>query len=133
MCQLDGVCLHLCVWPTTYTKVWAGLAYTAFHFPVVISVVLFFGHIEISLDPLLGDANAWDPSFAALPTTSIVQLRVPGTQPPASHGFAGRVQSCAFQACGIYSFILYQQSLSDPTASFTWTRLSVRHLHAART
>lgn len=36
MCQLDGVCLHLCVWPAAYTEVWAGLAYTASHFQLVL-------------------------------------------------------------------------------------------------
>lgn len=36
MCQLDGVCLHLCVWPAAYTEVWAGLAYTTSHFQLVL-------------------------------------------------------------------------------------------------
>lgn len=69
MCQLD-VCFHLCVLPAAYTKPWARLAYATSSFPVVISVMLFPGHIGLIFDPLPGGASACESLlWPALPPT----------------------------------------------------------------
>lgn len=128
MCQLDGVCLHLCVWPAAYTEVWAGLAYTASHFQLVLvpryslamlkSVLTLYLVVPVPVTPPL--------------VTSSYDFRGPvqGARctPPASQLLLF-VCSPVPSSTGVHSSFFYISSqLSDSTASFTWTTLSVRHL-----
>lgn len=130
VCASWMVSVCICVSGQQHTLTSGRISLHCLPFPVVISAVLFLGHIELICDPLLGGASACDPLlWLASPTTSVIQLRVPGTQPPASQL---RLFMCSpaplehvESVC--HSFYI-NRPCSDPTASFTRTRLSVRHL-----
>lgn len=109
-----------------------GLGRISLHrlpFPVGISATLFLGHVKLSLDSLLGGASACDPSCGHL------FLRLPSSSSgcPVHTSCLPTVavcgQSCPLPAlesihCSFYISI----QLSNSTASFTWTTLSVGYL-----
>lgn len=124
MCQLDGV------WPAAYTKVWAGLVYTAFHSQLSLVPCYSLATLNLFLTLRLVVPMSSTPSFGQRFLRLLSSSPgCPRTQPPASQLllFMCSLASLEHVESVPHSFSI-NSHFSDATASFTWTRLSVRHL-----